>query len=77
MKPALAAISRNQACSVKKSHIGNAPSHQVGRKEDHIFTLGIEEELQIIDPETRELRSHIQQILPDGKISLDGPVDHG
>jgi carboxylate-amine ligase len=37
---------------------------------DHIFTLGIEEEFQIIDPETRELRSHIQEILADGKIIL-------
>jgi glutamate---cysteine ligase / carboxylate-amine ligase len=35
---------------------------------DHVFTLGIEEEFQIIDPETRELRSHIQQILADGKM---------
>src|ERR1044072_923043 len=40
------------------------------RSPDHVFTLGIEEELQIIDPETRELRSHIQQILADGKIIL-------
>src|SRR5262252_8415904 len=40
------------------------------RSPDHIFTLGIEEELQIIDPETRELRSQIQQILADGKIIL-------
>ncbi|MEP6938061.1 MAG: carboxylate-amine ligase [Chthoniobacterales bacterium] len=37
---------------------------------DHIFTLGIEEEFAIIDPETRELRSHIQEILEDGKITL-------
>lgn len=37
---------------------------------DHVFTLGIEEELQIIDPKTRELRSHIQQILADGKMIL-------
>src|SRR5213083_2037914 len=37
---------------------------------EHIFTLGIEEEFQIIDPETRELRSHIQQILAGGKIIL-------
>ena len=36
----------------------------------HVFTLGIEEEFQIIDPETRELRSHIQQILDDGKMTL-------
>ena len=37
---------------------------------DHVFTLGIEEEFQIVDPETRELRSHIQQILADGKMLL-------
>ncbi len=37
---------------------------------DHVFTLGIEEEFQIIDPETRELRSYIQQILDDGKMTL-------
>jgi glutamate---cysteine ligase / carboxylate-amine ligase len=36
----------------------------------HVFTLGIEEEFQIIDPETRQLRSHIQQILADGKMIL-------
>jgi len=37
---------------------------------NHVFTLGIEEEFQIIDPETRELRSHIQEILADGKMLL-------
>ncbi|MBV9010287.1 MAG: carboxylate-amine ligase [Verrucomicrobia bacterium] len=36
----------------------------------HVFTLGIEEEFQIIDPDTRELRSHIQEILADGKMLL-------
>src|ERR1044071_8775411 len=36
----------------------------------HVFTLGIEEEFQIIDPETRELRSHIQQILGEGMVTL-------
>jgi carboxylate-amine ligase len=35
---------------------------------DHTFTLGIEEEFAIVDPETRELRSHIQEILEGGKI---------
>jgi carboxylate-amine ligase len=40
------------------------------RSPEHIFTLGIEEEFQIIDSETRELRSHIQQILADGKLIL-------
>ena len=37
---------------------------------DHHFTLGIEEEFQIIDPQTRELRSHVQQILEEGKMTL-------
>jgi len=41
---------------------------------DHVFTLGIEEEFQIIDPETRELRSHIQQILADGEMVLQERV---
>ncbi|MDB6147624.1 MAG: hypothetical protein JWO45_1288 [Spartobacteria bacterium] len=39
-------------------------------KPDHVFTLGIEEEFQIIDPQTRELRAHIQEILADGKMIL-------
>lgn len=30
-----------------------------------LFTIGIEEEFQIIDPQTRELKSHIQQIIKD------------
>ena len=37
---------------------------------DHVFTVGIEEEFQIVDPETRELRSHIQEILANGKMFL-------
>jgi carboxylate-amine ligase len=40
----------------------------------HVFTLGIEEEFQIIDPQTRELRSHIQQILDDGRMTLKEQV---
>src|SRR5437870_9707325 len=34
------------------------------------LTIGIEEEYQIVDPETRELRSYITQILEEGKTSL-------
>ena len=37
---------------------------------DHVFTLGIEEEFAIVAPETRELRSHIQEILEGGKVTL-------
>ena len=35
------------------------------------FTLGIEEEFQVIDPNTRELRSHEQKIVEDGKHILN------
>src|SRR5215208_3192427 len=38
------------------------------------FTLGVEEEFQIVDPETRELRSHIQALLEGGKRVLQEQV---
>ena len=38
--------------------------------EPGLFTLGVEEEFQIIDPKTRELKSHVEQILEDGKLLL-------
>src|SRR6187402_3835567 len=34
------------------------------------FTLGIEEEFQLVDPESGELRSHVSEILEDGKMLL-------
>src|SRR6266849_6908726 len=34
------------------------------------FTLGIEEEFQIVDPQTRELRSHVSEFLDEGKMIL-------
>jgi len=34
------------------------------------FTLGIEEEFQIIDPETRHLRSHVSEMLEEGRMLL-------
>jgi glutamate---cysteine ligase / carboxylate-amine ligase len=37
---------------------------------DFPFTLGIEEEYQVVDPETRELRSYITQILERGQTIL-------
>src|SRR3989442_8095053 len=39
-------------------------------KKEHTYTLGIEEEFAIVDPETRELRSHIQEILEGSKVVL-------
>jgi carboxylate-amine ligase len=34
------------------------------------FTLGIEEEFQIVDPQSRELRSRVSEILDEGKTLL-------
>ncbi len=34
------------------------------------FTIGIEEEYQIIDPQTRELKSYITQLLDAGKMTM-------
>jgi carboxylate-amine ligase len=39
-------------------------------KKEHTYTLGIEEEFAIVDPQTRELKSHIQEILEGGKVLL-------
>jgi len=38
------------------------------------FTLGIEEEFQIVDPQTRELRSHVSEFLEEGKMLLGEQV---
>jgi carboxylate-amine ligase len=38
------------------------------------FTVGIEEEYQIIDPETRELTSYVQKFLEQG-TSADRQLD--
>ncbi len=39
-----------------------------------LFTIGIEEELMIIDPESRELVSHMHQIIEGGKTVLNEQV---
>ncbi len=38
------------------------------------FTLGIEEEFQIVDPRTRALRSHVSEILEEGRMLLGEQV---
>jgi carboxylate-amine ligase len=42
----------------------------VFKKKPPQFTLGVEKEYQIIDPVTRDLRSHMSKIVGGGKISL-------
>lgn len=38
------------------------------------LTLGIEEEYQIVDPESRELRSYIQEFLDQGRVVLQDQI---
>src|SRR5919199_5608596 len=38
------------------------------------YTLGIEEEFQIVDPQTRELRSHVSEMLEEGRMLLGEKV---
>lgn len=38
------------------------------------FTIGIEEEYQIIDPESRELTSYIQEFLEEGQLLLQDQI---
>lgn len=37
---------------------------------DHAFTIGVEEEFQIVDPDTWELRSHVSELLASGAPAL-------
>ena len=41
---------------------------------NNLFTLGIEEEFMIIDPETRELVSHMHEVVEGGKTQLNEQV---
>ncbi len=45
-------------------------SGKVGEGNLPPFTIGIEEEFQVIDPESRQLRSHMHQIVEGGKTIL-------
>jgi glutamate---cysteine ligase / carboxylate-amine ligase len=38
------------------------------------FTLGIEEEFQVVDPDTRELRSHIAEMFAEGEKRLKDEI---
>jgi carboxylate-amine ligase len=38
------------------------------------LTLGVEEEYQIIDAESRALDSYVSKILPDGRVRLQDQV---
>ena len=53
-----------------KSSVPKAPAVVSPAQKGGLFTLGVEEEFQIVDPVTRDLRAHIEQILTAGKMTL-------
>ena len=55
--------------SILKSGIANQTSAM-----NKLFTIGIEEEFMIIDPETRELVSHMHEVVEGGKTILNEQV---
>jgi len=44
--------------------------------QEQAFTIGVEEEYQIVDPETRALRGRAQRVLPDARQALGEEVQH-
>jgi carboxylate-amine ligase len=74
MKNGTMNVRASGASAKEKSRVQTSVKHKKMHRPKHVFTVGIEEELQIIDPETRELRSHIQQILADDKMILKEQV---
>ena len=40
----------------------------------HAFTIGVEEEFQIVDPETWELRSHVSELLTESASTLGDQI---
>ncbi len=60
------------------AHACNEPSQKTLEAAETLmfeqYTLGIEEEFQIVDPQTRELRSHVSEILEEGTMLLGEQV---
>src|SRR5256884_3302240 len=52
------------------------PSDPEGHSMAHRFTIGVEEEFQIIDPATCELRSHVMQLVSAASPSIVDQVKH-
>src|SRR5260370_12542258 len=52
------------------------PKNRKARLMAHRFTIGVEEEFQIIDPATCELRSHVSQIVSAASPDIAEQVKH-
>src|SRR4029077_12271250 len=61
---------------VQGSKSPTTPRGPEGRSMAHRFTIGVEEEFQIIDPATCELRSHVSQIVSAASPDIAEQVKH-
>src|SRR3989441_1685789 len=61
---------------IRSSKSPTRPKDSEGRLMAHRFTIGVEEEFQIIDPATCELRSHVSQIVSAASPDIAEQVKH-
>src|ERR1700693_3289047 len=55
---------------IRGSKSPTRPRDPEGRSMAHRFTIGVEEEFQIIDPATCELRSHVSQLVSEASPDI-------
>src|SRR5258708_18448662 len=61
---------------IRSSKSPTRPSDPEGHSMAHRFTIGVEEEFQIIDPATCELRSHVSQLVSAASPDIAEQVKH-
>src|SRR5262245_54980971 len=70
--------SRDRQAAIPYSPIRHPPSAPRVRISScavsHAFTLGVEEEFQIVDPDTWELRSHVSELLASSAPALGDQI---
>src|SRR6266566_340216 len=77
------ALPTSEACifDARRGMISNSESQTRSRDPEghpvaHRFTIGVEEEFQIIDPATCELRSHVSQLVSAASPDIAEQVKH-
>src|SRR2546428_114377 len=61
---------------IRSSKSPTRPKDPEGHSMAHRFTIGVEEEFQIIDPATCELRSHVSQLVSAASPDIAEQVKH-
>src|SRR3954470_20985204 len=75
-KRAVAAATRMSSRAIRRIQGGPAQDITCTMIADmaHAFTIGVEEEFQIVDPDTFELRSHVSELLTAGAATLGDQI---